>query len=70
MSLIDELAGALNEVPEAQPAAGQYKYIESTVTDGLRVIKLNRPAKKNAFLKEVGGRAARELGSAAAVGVI
>ena len=51
ISLIDELAGAGAETPAAEP--GQYKYIESTVTDGLRVIKFNRPAKKNAFLKEV-----------------
>lgn len=50
IALIDELAGASSEVAATEP--GQYRYIESTVSGGLRVIKFNRPAKKNAFLKE------------------
>ncbi|XP_043195204.1 enoyl-CoA delta isomerase 2-like isoform X1 [Amphibalanus amphitrite] len=52
IALIDELAGSITETSDAQAEPGKYKYIESTVTDGLRVIKFNRPAKKNAFLKE------------------
>jgi len=51
IDLVNELAGAAApEAPAAEP--GTYKYITSTLDGGLRVIKFNRPAKKNAFLKE------------------
>jgi len=51
IDLVNELAGAATpEAPAAEP--GTYKYITSTLDGGLRVIKFNRPAKKNAFLKE------------------
>lgn len=52
IALVNELAGsAAAEAPASEP--GQYKYVESTLQDGLRVIKFNRPTRKNAFLKEV-----------------
>ncbi|XP_037085806.1 enoyl-CoA delta isomerase 2-like [Pollicipes pollicipes] len=51
VDLVNELAGASSSAaPAAEP--GKYKYIESTLEGGLRIIKFNRPAKKNAFLKE------------------
>ena len=38
---------------ESSGAAGQYTCLDVTCNDGLRVIKLNRPKKKNAITNAV-----------------